>query len=388
MAFVTVKWNPRRRGRQLAPPRWTTETDRAEVIGANLLTNSRMTCAKTCLKKHEWRYELGIVPDVEAKPLRMGKAMHRGIELRAKGAAAGEATAAVLADYDHYPTPEDPDKAFDFAIERVTIGCLLNGYFWRWDETMPLEHLATEQAFELPIVNTETGGLCRNFRVAGVMDGVVKAPDGRVLVKECKTTSDDLAPDSDYWARLRIDQQISLYFRAAEQLGYKPESVLYDVIRKPSIEPILIPTLDSDGFKIVLDDAGQRVYLANGKPRQAGDKEKGWTLQSRRQTPEEYGERLAADIGERPDWYFQRKEIPRLAVDLEEFDAELWMMQGMLRDCQRLGRWPRNTSACIGFGKCPYFQLCTQGWKPGQGLDLPPGYVRTNELHPELGDRA
>lgn len=368
----------------------TTATEtKAEVIGANLLTHSRMTCAKTCLRKHAWRYELGIVLDVDAKPLRMGKAIHLGIEYRAKGRTAEDSTAMVLEEYDGAAPPNmDPEKVFDFAIERVTVGCLLNGYFWRWDETMPLEHLATEQAFELPIVNPETGGTCRNFRMAGVIDGIVKLADGRICVKELKTTGDDLAPDSDYWARLRIDQQISGYFRAAKALGYDVETVLYDVIRKPDIGPLLIPVLDEDGFKIVVDADGARVFLANGKPRQAGDKEKGWTMQSRRQTPEEYGQRLTEDIGNRPDWYYARKEIPRLAVDLEEFDFELWQMQGMLRDCQRLGRWPRNTAACIGFGKCPYFALCTSGWKPETGMAMPPGYVHTDQLHPELGDRA
>jgi hypothetical protein len=364
--------------------------------GSRLLTNSRMTCAKTCLKKHYWAYELGLRPAVDAKPLRMGRAVHRAVEFHAKGMTGDEAILAMLAEFDAAkPVFVGPESEPDWNIERETVVRLLGGYFWRWGE-MSLEHLAVEKVFEGPINNPETGGTSRTFGVSGMIDGIVLLPDGRLAVKEVKTCSDDIAdPASDYWLRLRIDQQISLYFRAAErmaaagELPEAPQTILYDVIRKPAIGPLLIPILDENGIKIVADEkTGERIFKANGEPRQSGDKEKGWVLQSRRQTPEEYGERLTADIGANPDFYYQRKEIPRVQSDLDDFDLELWQMSRMLGDCQRFARWPRNTSACIGFGKCPYFGLCTSGWKPTGEADVPQGYARLQNVHPELSQGA
>lgn len=368
----------------------TAEEQETEIQGTHWLTNSRMSTAKTCLKKHYWTYILGLRPAVDAKPLRMGKAIHRAIEFHAKGMTGDDAILAMLVEFDvAKPAFDNPDSEFDWQIEREIVARLLAGYFWRWSE-MPLEYLAVEKVFEGSITNPETNGTSRNFQVAGMIDGIVKLPDGRLAVMETKSCSDDIEdPASDYWKRLRIDQQISLYFRAAERMAANgeipeaPTTILYDVIRKPTIGPLLIPLLDEEGFKIVLDEKGERVFNKTGKPRESGDKEKGYTVQSRRQTPQEYGERLTTDIGERPDFYFARKEIPRIEADLEEFDFEVWNMQQLLRDCERFNRWPRNTGACIGFGKCAYFPLCTEGWKPN-GTDAPPGYVRLQNLHPEL----
>src|SRR5688572_22842736 len=56
-----------------------------------LLTNSRMTTSKTCLRKSFLRYELGLVPDRDQAPLRIGSALHHGLDLRAKGASIEEA---------------------------------------------------------------------------------------------------------------------------------------------------------------------------------------------------------------------------------------------------------------------------------------------------------
>jgi hypothetical protein len=200
---------------------------------------------------------------------------------------------------------------------------------------------------------------------------------------EHKTASDDLEPDSDYWKRLRIDQQISAYYIAARAKGHDIQTVLYDVTRKPEIGPLQIPLLDGDGFKIVLDAAGERVRTKDGKKwRESGDKEQGWVLQCRIQTAREFGERLTADIAARPDYYYRRQEIPRLDKDIEEFRYELWQMQQQMRDSQKGGRWFRNTSSCIGFGRCPYFDICTNGRDVSEST--PEGFVRVENIHPEL----
>lgn len=353
--------------------------------GSNLLTNSRLQCWKRCPREHLFRYELGIRPVNESRALRMGSAVHEGLDARKKGRPIDESIGAALAAYGVMPEGYDADR---WAVEAETVAQMLAGYFWRWeiDDLDPAitvaEVVKTEFAFDLPIFNPATGAATPTFRSAGKIDGIVRLGDGRLAVLEHKTTGDSLDPDSDYWRRLRIDEQISRYMLAARAMGFPVETVLYDVIRKPSIAPKQVPVLDDDGLKVVLDADGVRVYGKNGKPRQTGDADQGYTLQQNLETPEQFGERFRLDIGERPDFYYARREIPRLDADLEEFEAELWQAQQAVRETQKSGRWFRNTGACSVMGRCTYLDFCHQGFDPE--APLPAGLERVTELHPEL----
>lgn len=237
-------------------------------------------------------------------------------------------------------------EPFEWEVERTKVARLLHGYYWRW-EGDGLDILATEQSFELPLVNPSTLRPSRTWLLAGKIDKIVRLEDGRLAIQEHKTTGDSIDTGSDYWPRLRLDQQISLYVLAARQLGFNVETVLYDVIRKPGIEP-----------KIV-------------------DRKSG-----RRETADEYGDRLTEDIGTRPDFYFARKEIPRLEKDLEEFSYEVWQQAHQLRDCQTVNRWYRNTNSCLMPYRCDFFDLCSNGYDPADGV--PPGFVQMTNVHPEL----
>ena len=73
------------------------------------------------------------------------------------------------------------------------------------------------------------------FDVVGVIDGLGQLHDGRLVLLEHKTTSDSVEPDSDYWVRLRYNNQICQYVLAARSLGWDVEQILYCVARKPTI---------------------------------------------------------------------------------------------------------------------------------------------------------
>lgn len=356
------------------------------TVGLNLLTHSRTTCFKNCRRRHYFQYELGVRRDRSSAPLRIGSAVHEGLDVRAQGKTVEESVEAAAALYDDVPAWVKTDEdVYDWQVEREKSLRMLAAYFWYWGDD-PVEYLATEQSFALPLINPATGGGSTRFRLAGQIDKVGKLPDGRLAVVEHKTTSDAIHDDADdYWRRLRIDQQISLYFIAARDLGFDVQTVLYDVIKKPAIKPSRIPVLDDDGLKIVEDQAGERVFLKNGKPRQSASKADGFYLVTRRETPEEYGERLTDDITSRPEFYFQRREIPRLESDLEDFRAELWEMQKSIGDARRYGRHFRNTSVCFKPYPCEYFQLCFEGIDPTERL--PDGFVFVDDVNPELQER-
>lgn len=355
-----------------------------QIHGHDMLTHSRMACAKTCLRKHFYQYEMGMRKDRQSTPLRMGTVVHDGLDRMAQGEPVDDAIHLATSLYDDVPAwVQTDDDVHDWECERVVVAELMRGYANHYHTSEVAEYVATEMTFNMPLVDPGTNEPSR-WCVAGKIDKIVRLADGRLAMVEHKTTGESIEPESDYWKRLSIDQQISLYYLAAHHVGYPVETVIYDVIRKPSIRPSQVPLLDDDGVKIVLDASGQRVRNGNGAWRQSADSKLGYALQSRAETPSEFGQRLADDIATRPEFYYARREIPRLNADLDEFAFELWQMAQILGDCKDHGRWPRNTAACIHPYRCEYTELCFYGYKPEDRV--PPGFAIVPKLHPELGD--
>ncbi len=223
--------------------------------------------------------------------------------------------------------------------------------------------------------------------MAGKIDGLGVLDDGRPALLEHKTTSDSVAPDSDYWLRLRCNNQIMQYVHAARLCGLPAEVIYYDVTRKPSIRPKSVPVLDEAGRKIVLDAAGIRVLKKDGIPREsAGD---GMTVQIREETAEEFGQRLADDVIARPEFYFARREVPILDQDLDEFIIQRLEISRMILALRRASRatarphqaWPRNCSE-MTCGFCEFKDFCLQNIEvnPAQ----PPAGFIVGEKNPEL----
>lgn len=347
-----------------------------------LMTFSRQDCFKTCRKKHEYCYLLGIRPINSARALRMGSTWHKALETLGRGGSFEEAIADIRESYAEIPDAYD---ALAWSYECETIVRLLCGYVWRW-ASAPLDYIEKEQSFDLPLVNPETGRASTNWRWAGKIDGVVRLENDRRGVVEHKLLGEDIAAGSPLYRRLRVDHQISLYCAAARELGHPVECVVYDVVRKPTIEPTPVPLLDEEQVKIVLDRDGNRVRNKKGKTwRQTSSTEDGYTLQVRPMTPEEWGEKLTADIVERPDYYFSRTEIARLDDELAEAMNELWDIQKTMRDAQIHDRHYRtvNKGTC---SYCAYFEPCTT--KMDVRREVPIGFERVTDLHPELERNA
>ncbi len=345
-------------------------------MAKQLLTHSRQDSFKTCRRKHYYSYELMLRKKRPATALRMGTAYHNGVEALGLGHGLAIACQAVVDTYGGCP---DGIDELEWSYEVETVRRMICGYDWRWGEHN-VKHLEVEKHFEIPLVNPKTGKSTANWNLAGKIDAIVELEDGRLAVKETKLFGDDIGTDSPLWMRMRMDHQVSLYIYAARRLGYQVDCVLYDVARKPTIKPTLVPDLDENGLKIVLDANGERVYLANKKPRQSADKEAGQILSARPMSTEEWGEKLGNDIGERPDYYFNRVEVARLDHDIEEYMHEIWDLQQAMRDAQKNNRWYRtvNKNTCQF---CEYFNICSTGQ---QVTDAPEGFEILSTRHPEL----
>ena len=328
---------------------------------------------KFCAQHHNFAYEQCVRPAEDSEPLFFGTLIHRGIELLDSGKTVDEvhvAIESVFADKLQWP---------DKLVVYYKVCALLAGYAWRWaaDE---IEVIASEIEFELPLRNPETNAATPLWLFAGKIDKIVRLPDGRIAVQEIKTSGESIADDADYWRVLAIDEQISGYVLSARELGYDISTVWYDVIRKPEIAP-RNPTYQLNAEEKNALQGG--VYFGATIPLE----EVQAAIEAKKESPRMYGARLMADIYERPDFYYARREIPRLTNDLEEYQFDRWNMAQMIRESQRHARWPRNTRSCLGRGKCEYFDsLCSNGVRAVG--EIPSRFIRLNTPHPELKGKS
>lgn len=301
-----------------------------------LLTASRLKDARACQRLHKMKYLDGYRPAVTAEALAFGTLIHSALEPWWK-APAGEQLDAALAVLDVAQA-----DAFDLARARA----MIIGYDARWSGVQ-LETLAVEVPFSTPLVNPATGGVSRTWQLAGKIDAIARLPDGRTMLIEHKSSAEDLSPGSSYWARLRLDGQISVYYEGARSLGFDVEGVIYDVLGKPAIRPLKV------NQKRKVDE-----------------------------TPEEFFQRCAEAIAEDPSRYLARAEVVRLEADMVEAMTDVWQLGRSLHENTLAGRYPRNVDACFKFSRaCPFWDVCC-----GQAsLDDSTRYVRLDSVHPELG---
>ncbi len=320
--------------------------------GGNLLTTSRIKAEHRCSREQHIRYELGYLPlkDDEG-PARLGTLVHLGLEAWWKWFQRPDEGTPLAAAILALPEGADP---FESAKARA----MLIGYDARWrDDAERYEVLGVEVELEpQPIINPASGRTSRTWVLGGKLDVYVRelATDRRLVI-EHKTTSEDVSEGSDYFKRLRLDSQVSVYTTMTDA-----EAVLYDVLAKPGQRPGSVALTDEDGVKIVLDANGERVRTKDGKKwRQTGDAAEGYVLQAREETPEEFFVRVVDAIAENPDRYFARAEVVRLETEILDHQADVWGTAQRIRENQIVGRWPRNPESCVRFGRtCAYFAVC------------------------------
>lgn len=319
----------------------------------SLLTSSRLRAARACQRLHHLTYGLGYRPVRDEESLRFGTATHLGLNAwwRAWQRPAEERLWLAL---EAVASVVDP-------FERVRAEELLRGYHYRW-EGEAYEVLGVELEFETELRNPSTGKPSRTWRLAGKLDLVAReVRTRRVLIGEHKTATGDIGPGSEYWKRLRMDGQVSVYYEGARALGFDVSGCLYDVLGKPTQRPLLATPMES------------RKYTRTGK------------LYSNQRTedesPEEYRVRVVESLAAAPAYHYQRGEVVRLEEEMDEALWDVWTLGQQLREAELAHRAPRNPDACTRWGRtCPFFSVCT-----GEAsLEDPTLFTRSTTLHPEL----
>ena len=263
-------------------------------------------------------------------------------------------------------------------IERVTLLHALVGYRWHYGEQQePV--VATEQYFSLPLLNPQTGHPVPDVFIAGRIDKLIELASG-IAVKEHKSTSKSIDPDSTYWGHLNLDVQTTMYIYAARRMQLDDMSydkalvdplinaVKYDVYHKPTIRPKKLTQGDSkkfvaDGmycgqkFELDLGDMFDLKLTINGTSAEVepGAKEGTFTI---RETPDMFGARLLKDITERPEFYFRCIELTRTDAELKAFEQELYDIAQNMKFMIRSGRFYTNEHQCEATFRCDYIESC------------------------------
>lgn len=252
--------------------------------------------------------------------------------------------------------------AADESSQVVVAKCrgLIRGYDARWKNSGYVT-LCAERILFAPLVNPETSAKSRTFDVGGKLD-VIATYEGRNVLIDHKTSSQDIAdPDSPYWRQLVVEGQPSHYGILGWANGCKFESTIWDVIRRPSISPkkltkAEIASVVSTGryFGDAVDDATCLLFSQSATDRE---------------TLSMYESRLAHDCThERPDWYFQRRPIPRVDHELIEYAGQLWDISQDIISTRQHNRHHKNSGACMLYGTpCKYLGICSGHDTPDSG---------------------
>lgn len=247
---------------------------------------------------------------------------------------------------------------------------LIRGYHARWKDA-PYIVDGVEETVESDLWNPESGRKSRSFRLAGKIDLTGWHGERRIIMDH-KTASDDIAdPNSPYWRQLMVEGQASHYMLLEWLNGRKVDDAVWDVVRKPTISPKLLTKAEAKTAIMTREYCGQRI----------SDESVLALQETGRETLEMYEERLAQDCtATRPEWYFQRRSVPRLDESIHEYAKELWEHSQEMLHVLRLERHARNSGACMNYNRpCEFLGICS-------GYDTPESdkWRRKANVHAEL----
>lgn len=302
----------------------------------------------------------------------------------------------VYAEVPPYKTPDE------WAVEQIKILYSISGYYWHYGREDQFETVGTEIYFSLSIIDPKTGKAVPVAKRPGKVDRLVRHKEsGLLYVFERKSTVTNL-DSGQYWDRVNMDGQVSMYLsalRQAQKLGKlekygvaKDDSpiqgIYYDVWHKPGIEPKMLSQKDSKAFVETGEYFGEKfnivgevklgqVFTINGinGAITLGKKEGTFKIF---ETPEMYGARLLNDISERPDFYFAQREIARTDEQLARFDQQLANMSKVIRYVWENDLWYINERSCETPYYCDFRSICYNNQNVGPD-DVPEGFKKNEK---------
>lgn len=368
----------------------------------NIYTATRLKVIRECLRKHYYRYELGI-RGPETDVIRFGTVAHAALEAWFRRwhfslpFKVNQSDSSPWGDGDCDPRYSEVERVLETVLdvyERAKLSAIICAYDCMYGST-DWEVIAVEVKFVYFLGDVE---------IRGKIDAIIRdLADGRVWVLEHKTTGQDFSAGSPYWQRLSLDTQVSVYLDGAKYgLGYTDVAgVIYDVLARPRHEPKLATPeaqrkyTQGKGCKIcggnlqgkqgtgVVGDHACSVCKGTGWRLLAGEPEAPKLYEKQRaedETPNAFAERIREAIAAEPQKYLMRGTVVRLDSELEAMRRDLLESIAIERNATALEMHPRNDGACASFGSmCSFFPICSGAADIADERRFPRG-----PAHPEL----
>lgn len=225
--------------------------------------------------------------------------------------------------------------------------------------------LSIEKHLESKLVNLDTGRTSPKYSLHGYIDKILWHPTDGMCLSDHKTTSEDVGnPNNRYWRRLDHDPQSTTYLLLAMANGIDIDTVLWDIVKKPSIRPKQLSKDDIEGIRNGVyagrelggmtptnEEALEAIAPGNGFYASGDPK--------RIEGPYLYGLRVEEWCGGNAKEIYFRKKVTRTEEDVYDLNQSVWGVTRILQWCERNGVWPQNFRSCFNFGRqCDYYDVC------------------------------
>jgi len=309
------------------------------------LTNSEMTCYRTCPKKWDFTYNQMRIPRQTAEPLYFGSAIGLGID------AIWEGKQDILTPFKDYI--ERMGESHKKKLLMAKGEAMLAGYRKMHDPN-EWELIESEMSVRMDVDGYAI------YR--GKLDKVARSKaDGCLYVIDHKTTIDDIEdPLANFWVELMINSQPTGYQLALQNKYNEEVRILWDAIKKhgsrgPKKSKARQKVNESDtDFALRQIDTGE--------------------------TWDDYTDRLYKDYTENQSTYYKRKQIGRTSEDHKIWKDEFIANAASICNAKVIGTFPRVSSSCRKWGSvCSYASVCS-------GLESieSNNFVTKKNRHPEL----
>ena len=160
---------------------------------------------------------------------------------------------------------------------------------------------------------------------------------------------------------MTLDEQVSYYALASKHLGIKADVIVYDVLRKPQIEP---------------KEASENIRLKK-------DVTPYKNARFHDETPEEYEERVLEKVTKDVAKYIVRLPVHRFNNEMKRFHLEVWNQAEMMRHSIENDFHVRNSHSCARHqgSVCEFLDVCS-GMASLEDRSL---FEKLSDVHPELG---
>lgn len=305
------------------------------------ITYSAIRSFLNCRKEFYYRYIRQIKPAEVPVYFDIGRATHAALEVWYKTRQTEKAEDAIRLYFNsRYPSPDDENyhEQVQKLQENFEKSERIFQRYLRYYEIEDRKFKTLEVEVER-IIKPKEIGINLDIDIALKADAIF-TENGLSWLVEHKTAADI---DISYKKKLTVDLQSMFYLICLNALGYNLQGVIYNVISKSlPAKPEILKNGKLSKAKNRKPDLYEYIKAIEDNGLDQGD----------------YTDCIEW-LKENQKEYFYREQIVFHESQLKELKKELAAILFEIKNQMNDNSFYKNTSNCIGFGTCQYFDVCT-----------------------------